>query len=141
MYVVLLHPRGSFIFVGKAQQRSISGCGGGGGGGGGAWVPPAFREGGGGGGKESAVCFQPIQPAGGGCPRFRPIRVLSAFSQFSQWWMHMYVNFYYREGGGGGHHSVPKKGAMAPWKRPWKYICMNIWWGGGGGGGGLFLRQ
>ena len=36
MYVVLLHPRGSFIFVGKAQQRSISGCGGGGGGG--AWV-------------------------------------------------------------------------------------------------------
>ena len=28
--------------------------------------------------------------------------LLSAFSQFSQWWVRMYVNFYYKGGGGGG---------------------------------------
>ena len=32
--------------------------------------------------------------------------VLSTFSQFSQWGVHMYVNFYYEGGGGGGEGAM-----------------------------------
>ena len=73
-------------------------------------MPPAFLVGGGGGGggggEEVAVHFRPIQSVR--CPRLVLAdsisggRVLSAFSQFNQCRVRMYVNFYYKGGGGGG---------------------------------------
>ena len=51
-----------------------------------------------------SVCFRLIQPARSAFGRFNQLGrggggVLSAFSQFSQWRVCMYVNFYYKGGG------------------------------------------
>ena len=70
-------------------------------------------------GRGGAVHFRPIQPLGGGGGGGGG-GLLSAFSRFSQWGVHMYVHFYYK--GGRGDAIQSRRG------------------GGGGGGGGAIVR-
>ena len=72
-----------------------------GGGGGGMGAPSFYGRGGGG----AVRAFGRFNQWGEGTVRFQPIQPV--------WWMHMYVNFYYRGVGGGGGTIQSRRGE--PW--------------------------